>query len=160
MDRGTWQAIVHGGHKELDTTERLSTHTYIHTYFLTTPHTCGFLIPPPKIEPTTPTPQHGKEVLTTGPPGKSLCAIFNIIWYVLKSIIPTFSVLKYEHGILCSVISYQTPMPIVGFIPTTCLSFRWTTLWPVVSILDSTDSERVHLPPPHQCWMASHPTAE
>ena len=24
MDRGAWQATVHGGHKELDTTERLS----------------------------------------------------------------------------------------------------------------------------------------
>ena len=27
MDRRTWQATVHGGHKELDTTEQLSTHT-------------------------------------------------------------------------------------------------------------------------------------
>ena len=27
MDRGAWWAIVHGGRKELDTTERLNTHT-------------------------------------------------------------------------------------------------------------------------------------
>ena len=33
-------------------------------------------------------------------------------------------------------------------------------MWPVIAILDSTGLERVHLPPPHQCWMASHPTAE
>ena len=26
MDRGTWRATVHGGHKESDTTEQLSTH--------------------------------------------------------------------------------------------------------------------------------------
>ena len=26
MDRGAWQATVHGGHKESDTTERLSVH--------------------------------------------------------------------------------------------------------------------------------------
>ena len=29
MDRGAWWATVHGGHKESDTTERLST-TYLH----------------------------------------------------------------------------------------------------------------------------------
>ena len=29
MDRGTWQAIVHAGCKESDTTERLSTHKHI-----------------------------------------------------------------------------------------------------------------------------------
>ena len=28
MDRGAWKATVHGGHKELDTTERL-THNYL-----------------------------------------------------------------------------------------------------------------------------------
>ena len=28
MDRGAWWAIVHGGRKELDTTERLNTHTH------------------------------------------------------------------------------------------------------------------------------------
>ena len=27
MERGTWQATVHGGPKELDTTERLNTHS-------------------------------------------------------------------------------------------------------------------------------------
>ena len=26
MDRGAWQTTVHGGHKELDMTEQLSTH--------------------------------------------------------------------------------------------------------------------------------------
>ena len=29
MDRGAWRATVHGGHKELDTTEQLSTVYYI-----------------------------------------------------------------------------------------------------------------------------------
>ena len=28
MDRGAWQATVHGGHKELDLTEQLSIHTH------------------------------------------------------------------------------------------------------------------------------------
>ena len=90
---------------------------HTHIYFLATPHACGFLIPPPEIEPTTTTPQNGKAVLTTGPPGKSLCAVFHIIRYVLKSIIPTFNVLKYEQGIICSVISYQTPTPSVVLHP-------------------------------------------
>ena len=38
MDRGAWQATVHGGHKELDTTEHLSTHSffYIPKYFFLT----------------------------------------------------------------------------------------------------------------------------
>ena len=31
MDRGTWQAIVHGVIKELDMTEQLSTYVYITT---------------------------------------------------------------------------------------------------------------------------------
>ena len=97
---------------------------HTHIYLLATPHASGFLIPPPEMEPTTPTPQNGKAVLTTGPSRKSLCAIFNIIRYVLKSIIPTFNVLKYEQGIIYSVISYQTPTPSVGFTPTTRLSFR------------------------------------
>ena len=29
MDKGAWQAAVHGVKKELNTTEQLSTHTYI-----------------------------------------------------------------------------------------------------------------------------------
>ena len=29
LDRGAWWATIHGGHKELDMTERLSTHTVI-----------------------------------------------------------------------------------------------------------------------------------
>ena len=29
MDRGAWRVTVHGGHKELDTTEQLSTAQYI-----------------------------------------------------------------------------------------------------------------------------------
>ena len=33
MDRGAWRATVHGGHKELDTTDGLThTHTHTHTY--------------------------------------------------------------------------------------------------------------------------------
>ena len=33
MDRGSWQATVHGGHKESDTTERFThTHTHTHTH--------------------------------------------------------------------------------------------------------------------------------
>ena len=32
MDRGAWQATVHSGHKQPDTTEQLSRH--IHTYAL------------------------------------------------------------------------------------------------------------------------------
>ena len=28
MDRGAWQPADHGGHKELDTTEQLSTHAF------------------------------------------------------------------------------------------------------------------------------------
>ena len=32
MDRGTWQAIVHGVIKELDVTEQLGTHTHTHTH--------------------------------------------------------------------------------------------------------------------------------
>ena len=35
VDRGPWQATVHRDHKELDTTERLSTHTHTHTQLLT-----------------------------------------------------------------------------------------------------------------------------
>jgi len=31
MDRGAWQAAVHGGHKELDTTEQ---HKHTHTHVL------------------------------------------------------------------------------------------------------------------------------
>ena len=38
MDRGAWWATVHGGHKKLDMTERLSacahTHTHTHTHTL------------------------------------------------------------------------------------------------------------------------------
>ena len=30
INRGDWQATVHGGHIELDTTEQLSTHTHTH----------------------------------------------------------------------------------------------------------------------------------
>ena len=33
MDRGAWQATVHGVAKELDTTEQLSTHTCLHTQY-------------------------------------------------------------------------------------------------------------------------------
>ena len=35
MDRGVWQTIVHGGHKELDMTERLSTaqHSTTHSCY-------------------------------------------------------------------------------------------------------------------------------
>ena len=33
MERGAWWATVHGGHKELDTTERLHSHTYMYIYF-------------------------------------------------------------------------------------------------------------------------------
>ena len=33
VDRGAWWAIVHGGHKESDTTEQLThTHTHTHTH--------------------------------------------------------------------------------------------------------------------------------
>ena len=32
MDRGAWWATVHGGHKESDMTERLSTHRHTHTH--------------------------------------------------------------------------------------------------------------------------------
>ena len=37
MDRGAWRATVHGGHKELDTNECLSIHSFFHIprYFLT-----------------------------------------------------------------------------------------------------------------------------
>ena len=31
MDRGAWQAAVHGIEKELDTTEQLNIHTHTHT---------------------------------------------------------------------------------------------------------------------------------
>ena len=34
MDRGAWQATVHGVTKELDTTEWLSGHTHTHTHIL------------------------------------------------------------------------------------------------------------------------------
>ena len=30
MDRGAWWATVHRGHKELDTTERLTLHIYLY----------------------------------------------------------------------------------------------------------------------------------
>ena len=33
MERGAWWATVHGGHKELDMTERLHSHTYRYIYF-------------------------------------------------------------------------------------------------------------------------------
>ena len=32
MNKGAWWATVHGGHKELDSTEPLSTHTHTHTH--------------------------------------------------------------------------------------------------------------------------------
>ena len=31
MDRGAWQAMVHGGHKESDMTEQQSMHAHRHT---------------------------------------------------------------------------------------------------------------------------------
>ena len=34
MDRGAWRAIVHGGHKESDTTELLSAHNMLSTVFI------------------------------------------------------------------------------------------------------------------------------
>ena len=42
MDRGAWWATVHGGRKELDTTEQSSMCTYV---------ACGTLVPQPGIEP-------------------------------------------------------------------------------------------------------------
>ena len=30
MDRGGWQAVIPGGHKDLDMTEHIYTHTYPH----------------------------------------------------------------------------------------------------------------------------------
>ena len=38
MDRGAWQATVHGGHKELDMTERVCARTH-HTHRHTHTHT-------------------------------------------------------------------------------------------------------------------------
>ena len=43
MDRGTWQAAVHGVAKELDTTER-HTHTHTHTYMYVCE--CGYIAHP------------------------------------------------------------------------------------------------------------------